>query len=226
VNDIPDLSKIKEKKMTLTNEKYEVAAMICELAQLNPALIESKSLEFIVEVDENIPEYLIGDKFLIKQILINILSNAAKYTESGSITLEVCTVDTVNPNIVDLIISVKDTGRGMTEEQLTSVFEAYKGFHENDSAPITGTGPGMPIVKELLKLMDGEIDVTSQVDNGTTVTILVPQQIYSSEKAAHCISDYEACKLEAELSAVLKTMLRIRSVLHNLSINRHTDSIG
>jgi len=226
VNDILDLSKIEAKKMTLTNEKYEVAAMICELAQLNMALIESKSLEFIVKVDENTPEHLIGDKFRIKQILINVLSNAAKYTESGSITLEVCTVDTVNPDISDLIISVSDTGRGMTEEQLASIFEEYKCFHENNSASITGTGLGMPIVKELLKLMGGEIDITSQVDKGTTVTILVPQQIYSSEKSANCTADYEADKLEEELSAVLKTMLRIRSVLYNLSSNRHTDGIG
>lgn len=224
VNDILDLSKIEAKKMTMVREKYEVAAMICEVAQLNLAFIESKSLIFTIDVDENTPEHLIGDKSRIKQILSNILSNAAKYTDSGSITMTVCAIDTANPDTNDLIISISDTGRGMTDEQIASVFEEYKRFHENDSTIISGTGLGMPIVKELLNLMKGEIDITSQVDKGTTVTILLPQQVCKTEKSDN-IADYESDKLEAELSGVLKTLLRIRNALHDFSINRYTNSI-
>ena len=177
VSNVLDLSQIEAGKMTLTIEKYEVAAIVCEVAQLHLAYIEDKHLDFIVDVDENIPEHLFGDELRIKQILNNILSNAIKYTDSGSIVLTVCSIDTADPEITNLLFSISDTGRGMTDKQLAVLFDEYTRFHESSVDSVVGTGLGMPIIIELLQLMGGEIDVTSQVNIGTSVTFVLPQRI-------------------------------------------------
>ncbi|MCL2226160.1 MAG: ATP-binding protein [Oscillospiraceae bacterium] len=177
VNDILDLSKIEAGKMTLAEEKYELAGMIRDVVQLNTAYVGDKELDFFVTVDKSLPEHLIGDELRIKQMLTNILSNAFKYTNTGAVTLTVCATDSESLSTTDLIVSIRDTGRGMTEAQRAAIFDEYARFHENESRIINGTGLGMPITFDLLRLMGGRIDIDSQVGKGTTVTIVLPQRL-------------------------------------------------
>ena len=175
VNDVLDLSKIEAGKMELLTEEYEVASMIVDVSQLHAVFGETKNIKFNLHVDENIPTYLVGDVMRIGQILNNLLSNAFKYTESGAVDLSLRFEGDV------LVISVKDTGYGMTPEQLQDLTNEYTRYHELSARNIEGTGLGMPIVFSLVQMMDAKINVDSQVDVGTTVEIRIPQQIIGTQ---------------------------------------------
>jgi signal transduction histidine kinase/CheY-like chemotaxis protein/HPt (histidine-containing phosphotransfer) domain-containing protein len=176
INDILDLSRIDSGKMSLTSAEYEVASLINDTMQ--PYLIQSgKDILLNVHVDENIPRILIGDALRIKQILNNVMSNAFKYTESGAVTLLLQYEKKQNPT---LIISVRDTGLGMTPEQVDALFKEYVRFHEQETYA-EGAGLGMAIVQSLIYLMGAEIDVQSEVGTGTNVTLRIPQETGGDE---------------------------------------------
>jgi len=140
VNDILDLSRIEAGKMKLHSEKYNVANLLSDIAQINLAYLGSKELQFIINADENLPTGLIGDELRIKQVLNNLLSNAFKYTEEGSIYFEVCRSDSPLPGFVNIEIIIRDTGRGMNATQLNALFDEYARFHEKESRFEAGVG--------------------------------------------------------------------------------------
>ena len=182
VNDILDLSKVEAGKMEIINDKYEVASLLGDVVQLNLAYLGSKPLTFNIEVDENIPVALIGDELRIKQTLNNMLSNAFKYTDEGTVSLKVSMKEGNQSDFLDLLVVIQDTGRGMSEEQLKALFDEYSRFHEKEHRFETGTGLGMSITYALLKMMDATIDVDSEVGKGTTVTLVMPQKIGAQER--------------------------------------------
>ncbi|MCL2248180.1 MAG: ATP-binding protein [Oscillospiraceae bacterium] len=173
VNDILDLSKIEAGKLELLSEEYEVATLISDAVAPYIAHLEHKSAAFALDVDENLPICLIGDALRIKQIVNNILSNAFKYTESGTVTLSLG-AERVNDDKTTLTITIQDTGLGMTPEQLSALFGDFTRFHGSKGS-IIGTGLGMPIVYSLTQFMGAEIDVKSEVGKGTTVSVRIPQ---------------------------------------------------
>ena len=183
VNDILDLSKIEAGKMDLIESKYEMASLINDVAQLHLAYMGSKLLAFQVYVDENIPACLIGDELRIRQVLNNILSNAFKYTEKGSVKFAVAfeKVNDPNENKVNIIFTIADTGKGMSQEQLAALFNEYQRFHEEEVRSAAGTGLGMPIVMSLIQLMEGNVTVESDVGQGTTVRVTIPQKVFGNE---------------------------------------------
>ena len=178
INDILDLSKIEAGKLELVPVKYEAANLINDIIQLNYIRYESKPIEFKVEIDENIPAVLIGDDLRIKQILNNILSNAFKYTDSGEVKLSVYAecVGRGGGVIVTLIFNVTDTGQGMTPEQVSKLFDEYTRFNMEANRTTEGAGLGMTITKNLINLMYGRIQVKSTINEGTSVTIRLPQK--------------------------------------------------
>jgi len=182
VNDILDLSKIEAGKIDITNDKYDVASLISDIVQINLHYLGSKPLNFIVDVDENIPTHLIGDELRIKQVLNNLLSNAIKYTTKGSVTLKTHIESGGQDNDINMVIEIKDTGLGMNSEQVKALFDEYTRFHERTIRSETGTGLGMYITYSLLQMMDATIDVESEEGKGTTITVTLPQQIGSLEK--------------------------------------------
>ncbi|MCL2754112.1 MAG: response regulator [Oscillospiraceae bacterium] len=192
INDILDFSKIEAGKMDVTPALYQTASLINDAAALNAVRIGSKSLEFELAVDENLPAVLIGDELRIKQILSNILSNAFKYTDEGKVTLIIGAQQRTQENDEAVLeITVKDTGYGMSEEQLATLFEEYSRFHREIVA-VEGTGLGLSITHHLLNLMGGEITVTSVLGEGTSVTVRLPQKrcpdnrdVLGSEMAAN-----------------------------------------
>jgi len=178
INDILDLSKIEAGKLELSPIKYDVANLINDIIQLNYIRYESKPIEFKIDVDENIPSFLIGDDLRIKQILNNLLSNAFKYTDKGEVTLAVnaeC-VGRGGAVLVTLIFQVRDTGQGMTPEQVGKLFDEYTRFNMEANRTTEGAGLGMTITRNLVELMYGKINVKSAVDEGTTVTVRLPQK--------------------------------------------------
>ncbi|MCL2841771.1 MAG: ATP-binding protein [Defluviitaleaceae bacterium] len=182
VNDILDLSKIEAGKMELHSDKYEVASMLCDVAQLNLAYLGSKRLKFVVDASEKIPSYLIGDELRIKQVLNNLFSNAFKYTEKGSVEFNISVKDDdSNPNMKDIIFIIRDTGRGMSDAQLKALFDEYSRFHEKEFRFESGTGLGMPITYNLLEMMNATITVNSKIGEGTTVTVCIPQEVGNHE---------------------------------------------
>ena len=183
INDILDLSKIEAGKLELIPVNYDIPSLINDTAQLNRLRYDSNLIEFSVLVDENTPLNLFGDELRIKQILNNVLSNAYKYTEKGSIELCVkCEYDKRAPNEkVVIIFRVKDTGQGMSVKQLDKLFDEYARFNAEANRTTIGAGLGMSITKRLTDLMNGSIYVISEVDKGTEFTICIPQKISSTE---------------------------------------------
>jgi len=177
INDILDLSKIESGKLELVLDKYEVASLISDTAQLNMMRIGSKPIEFELHVDDRLPAIIFGDELRVKQILNNILSNAFKYTAAGRVKLTITTEPEVlnDSNNVTLIIIVSDTGQGMTKEQVDRLFEQYTRFNLEANRATEGTGLGMNITKNLLDLMNGEIFVESELGKGSTFTLRIPQ---------------------------------------------------
>lgn len=179
INDILDLSKIEAGKLELVPVKYEVVNLINDIVQLNYIRYESKPIEFILEVDENTPAFLIGDDLRIKQILNNLLSNAFKYTDRGQVTFTVnaeCVGRGGGAVLVTLVFQVKDTGQGMTPEQISKLFDEYTRFNLEANRTTEGAGLGMTITRNLVELMYGKIIVKSEVDVGTVVTVRLPQK--------------------------------------------------
>ncbi|MCL2184993.1 MAG: ATP-binding protein [Treponema sp.] len=182
INDILDLSKIESGKLELLEKNYEFASMISDTVRLNMTRIGSKIIEFELNVDENIPVTLLGDELRIKQILNNLLSNAFKYTEAGKVTLSAAIDDNkTSGDKVLLIFTVKDTGHGMTKEQVEKLFEEYARFNQEANSTKEGTGLGMPITRNLINMMDGKIFVESEIGKGSVFTIHLLQGKVNSD---------------------------------------------
>ena len=176
INDILDLSKIEAGKLELIIGKYEIASLVSDTAQLNMMRIGSKLIEFELEIDENLPTLLNGDELRVKQILNNLLSNAFKYTQEGTVKLEISTELIANTDDeVMLVISVSDTGQGMTEEQVSKLFDEYSRFNMEANRTTEGTGLGMSITRNLINLMNGDIAIKSKPGEGSTFTVRFPQ---------------------------------------------------
>jgi len=176
INDILDLSKIEAGKLELSNLKYEVASLINDTITLNMIRIGEKPIEFMLSVDENLPNTLMGDEIRIKQVLNNLLSNAFKYTEEGVVKLSISHKDNEeDDNIVDIVFCVSDTGQGMTAEQVAKLGEEYSRFNVEANRTTQGTGLGMSITKNLINLMNGSISIKSEVELGSSFVVQFPQ---------------------------------------------------
>ena len=177
INDILDLSKIDAGKLELSAVKYDIPSLINDTAQLNCLRFESKPIIFTLNVDENTPHYFCGDELRIKQILNNVLSNAFKYTSEGKIEFYVSfEPDESDDESAILIFRVSDTGQGMTNKQIHTLFDEYSRFNIDHNRDVTGTGLGMSITMRLIDLMNGTIDVESEPNKGSVFTIKIPQK--------------------------------------------------
>ena len=176
INDILDLSKIKSKKMEIVNVSYETGALFSEIVNMIWIKAREKGLEFQLHVDSSIPSMLYGDEVRIKQILINLLNNAVKYTSKGSVTLSIW-CERLAVNRVRVWYSVEDTGQGVKKENIPYIFNAFKRVEEEKNRHIEGTGLGLSIVHQLVELMGGEISVNSVYTKGSTFLVRLDQDI-------------------------------------------------
>jgi signal transduction histidine kinase/CheY-like chemotaxis protein len=185
INDILDLSKIEAGKLDIIPRQYSTASLLNDSIQLNLMRLESKPIVFEVDVNKDVPANLIGDELRIKQILNNLLSNAFKYTKSGKITLSV----SHNGELDELVVSVRDTGQGMSEEQLKKLFDEYSRFNNKTNTNVEGTGLGLAITNRLINLMEGKIHVESEPGVGSLFTISFPQGKVDDEVIGREVAD-------------------------------------
>jgi signal transduction histidine kinase/CheY-like chemotaxis protein len=190
INDILDLSKIEAGKLELFTDKYEIASLVSDTIQLNLMRVGSKRIDFEMHIDEGIPGLLLGDELRVKQILNNLLSNAFKYTAEGKVSLAIDMEPDGNPdNGIVLVITVGDTGQGMTEEHVKNLFTEYTRFNTETNRSTEGTGLGMSITKKLIDLMNGDITVKSKKGVGSTFTVRLPQGRINGEKLGKEMAD-------------------------------------
>ena len=176
INDILDLSKLESGKMDIVPTQYEISSMFSDLVNLIWIRAHQKNLEFKVDIDPEIPSMLYGDEIRIKQVVTNMLTNAVKYTSSGSVTLS-AKGERVAADQILLRISVQDTGMGIRKESLDYLFSSFKRVDESDNRNIEGTGLGLNISKQLIEMMGGKISVDSVYHQGSTFTVEVKQRI-------------------------------------------------
>jgi len=175
INDILDFSKIDAGKLEIVGARYDVPSLINDTVQMNRLRFEGKLIDFIINLDENTPHELIGDELRIKQILYNLLSNAFKYTDAGEVEFSICAQDGADSETVMIVFKVRDTGQGMSENQVSRIFDEYSRFNMDTNRSISGTGLGMSITKRLIDLMNGEIFVESKPGEGSVFTVRLPQ---------------------------------------------------
>lgn len=181
INDILDMSKIESGEMDIVPVSYDVGAMLSEIVNMIWVRAKEKSLEFHIDVDQKMPSRLFGDEVRIKQILINVLNNAVKYTAEGAVTLSI-QCQRQEHGKAQIVYSVTDTGMGIKKENIPYLFSAFKRVDEEKNRHIEGTGLGLSIVKQLVDLMGGDISVNSVYMKGTTFIVTIPQEIVSEKE--------------------------------------------
>ena len=189
INDILDMSKIESGKMEIIPTEYKTADLFIDLWNVIYLRAKDKNLKFSFMLDETMPNTLLGDDVRVKQIVTNLLTNAVKYTQKGSVKLHAAYEKQEEDRIV-LIISIEDTGIGIKEEDMDGLFEAFQRLDEDKNRNIEGTGLGMSITMMLLKMMGGDMDVKSVYQEGSTFTVRIPQRIVNSEP----IGDFESIR--------------------------------
>ncbi len=198
INDILDISKIKSGKMEIISASYETGTLFSEIVNMIWIKAKEKGLEFKLHIDPSIPSMLCGDEVRIKQILINLLNNAVKYTSEGSVTLSVrCERQGVNR--VRVWYSVEDTGQGVKKENIPYLFNAFRRVDEEKNRHIEGTGLGLSIVKQLVELMGGEISVNSVYTKGSKFIVALDQDIVDEKELGTFTLDSRAKLHDGEI---------------------------
>ena len=180
INDILDLSKIESGKLEIIPTEYKTADLFLDLWNVIYLRAKNKNLTVSFTLDETIPNTLCGDDVRVKQVVTNLLTNAVKYTQKGGVKLY-ATYEKQEEDRIMLTISVQDTGIGIREEDMGGLFEAFQRLDEDKNRNIEGTGLGMNITMMLLKMMDGDMDVKSVYQEGSTFTVRIPQEVINSE---------------------------------------------
>lgn len=179
VNGILDISKIEAGKLEIVNSKYNARQTFEGLAKLITPKMQEKGLDFSYYIAPDLPETLFGDHANLKKIVTNLLSNAYKYTEKGSVRYEVNCIN--SGNVSKLIITVEDTGRGIKKESIDKLFTKFQRLDEDRNTTIEGTGLGLAITKQLIELMGGKILVHTVYGEGSKFTVVLNQNIEKTE---------------------------------------------
>lgn len=182
INDVLDLSKIESGKMTIMEKEYKLSSIMQDVLGIINVKLSQKPITLRVETSAKLPKYYLGDELRIRQLLINLLTNAVKFTDHGSISL-IINAEQIpdNEDMITLIIKVKDTGRGISIEDQERIFETFEQADVTNTRSVEGSGLGLAICRRILELMNGTISVESQLNIGSTFTITLPQKISHNE---------------------------------------------
>lgn len=190
VSDVLDISKIESGKLEIIPVDYEVNSLISDCCNMAAGRAKAKELELLVECADNVPMKLCGDETHIRQIIMNLLTNAVKYTEKGTVKLIVS--GSFNDGGFVLKVDVSDTGIGIAEENLPQLFTQFQRFDLQRNRNIEGTGLGLSIVKRLCDLMSGTITARSVLGSGSTFTVELPQKVVDSTPCGGVNLNYSA----------------------------------
>ncbi|MCR4584753.1 MAG: response regulator [Lachnospiraceae bacterium] len=191
INDILDFSKVEEGKLEILPTQYDLVYVVNDLVNMTRPRAEKKGLGFVVEVDETTPHILYGDEIRIRQCATNLLTNAVKYTRSGTVTLSIG-FDKITDDRIALRICVTDTGIGMKREDMDQLFAPFSRIEEMRNRNIEGTGLGMSITKQLLDLMGSRLDVQSVYGEGSTFSFSVEQPVVKWRPIGSLADRFEA----------------------------------
>lgn len=197
INEVLDFSKIESGKMEIIEKKYHVLAMIHDIRNVLMPKAEGKGLAFRIDIEEGLPYELFGDELRVKQIIINLINNAIKYTEKGSVSLDIKAGERTEDRI-KLILRVEDTGIGIKEEDKNRLFQAFNRVNEEKNHNIEGTGLGLSIVRQLAELMHGSTRVESEYGKGSMFEVIIEQKIISEKtiQGKNALAEWEARQSE------------------------------
>jgi CheY-like chemotaxis protein len=182
VGNILDINKIESDKMELVNNSYDFRNEITNMCKVTQTRIGEKNIQFRLNIADDVPAELIGDKGKVKEIINNLLTNSIKYTEEGEINLNIKCVNDINKQICVLYISCQDTGRGIKSENIEKLFTKFERLDVERNTTTEGTGLGLAITKALVEMMGGKINVQSQFGKGSIFMVQIPQKIGNLSK--------------------------------------------
>ena len=217
VNGILDISKIEANKLEIIDTVYSFKKMYEELILLTKARIGEKPIEFKHSYDESIPEFLYGDGIRVKQVIINLLTNSAKYTKDGYIDFRINSIQ--KNNIIRLIISVEDSGIGIKKESIDKLFTKFERLGVEKQTTTEGTGLGLAITKKLVEMMGGKIVVQSIYGKGSIFTISLDQRMLTNEELTKVMKEKETEeKTDEIIDASGKNILVVDDNMLNLKV--------
>ncbi|MEG0618238.1 MAG: ATP-binding protein [Bacilli bacterium] len=182
VGNILDLNKIESDKMEIIENPYNFVDEITKMCKVTSTRIGDKNIKFKLDIAEDIPYELVGDKIHVKEIVNNLLSNAIKYTDSGEINLNIRCVNNIRKNISNITISCQDTGRGIKTDYINKLFNRFERLDIEKNTTTEGTGLGLAITKSLVDMMGGKINVNSQFGKGSIFIVEITQKISKKER--------------------------------------------
>ena len=177
VGNILDINKIESEKLEIVENPYDFRESITSMCKVTATRIGEKDIKFNLNISDDLPYELIGDKVHVKEIVNNLLTNAIKYTEQGEINLNVKCVNDYNKLLSNLIITCQDTGRGIKKEYISKLFTKFERLDIEKNTTTEGTGLGLAITKALTEMMGGKINVSSQFGKGSVFVINLPQKV-------------------------------------------------
>ena len=201
VNNILDISKIEAGKMDLYENSYHLWEVLKECENfVNEKMKGKNGIKFILDVDKSLPEHLFGDVIRLKQLLTNLLDNAVKYTSSGSVALKV-SGERQSGNTIKVTFVIEDTGIGMKPEDQQKIFEPFERANLVETRSMLGAGLGLTLVKNIIDIMSGIIEMKSEYGKGTSITVTLPQKISRADNIT--LGEYEEHMLVAANSSVI-----------------------
>lgn len=179
VDNLLDISKMESGKMVIEQHPFDLINTIEDLVYALSPKASQKNIEVLLDIESDIPLFVIGDALKIRQVVMNLLQNSIKFTHEGEILVSLLLLSPADQNDLTVKITVRDTGIGMTDEQVTQLFENYVQVHNEEDSQYGGTGLGLAITKSLVELMDGTIEVTSKKDTGSEFSVIIKFDRYT-----------------------------------------------
>ncbi|MCL2222120.1 MAG: ATP-binding protein [Oscillospiraceae bacterium] len=224
INEILDISKVESGKLEIANRRYLFHSVVNDVVSIIRARNSNAELRFYVYMENDTPNALIGDEVRVRQILLNVLSNALKYTKNGHFSLEIRS-ESSKEDYVTLTMTIKDTGIGIKSEELNILFDEFTQLNTWTNREIEGTGLGLAITRNLLGLMGGTIEVQSVYGEGSEFTIVLPQKIQSPDTLPappatdpYCLDDFSCKKFVDKFTAPDAHILVVDDVDINLLV--------
>jgi len=214
INDILDFSKIESGTMHITPAEYLLSSLLNDVISIIRIKAFDSQIRFAVNIDSKIPNALIGDEVRIRQVLINILGNAVKFTEKGYVSFTI-TGERTGDDSIDLMLEIRDSGRGIRKEEINKLFDEYYQPDDEFSKEIEGTGLGLSISRNIVLAMKGDITVDSDYGRGSIFTVNIPQKIYKDDLIA-----------KVEKSESLTVLVYERRTIYSDSIEKSLDNLG
>ncbi|MDR3299949.1 MAG: response regulator [Candidatus Accumulibacter sp.] len=184
INDILDFSKIESGKMEIVAGEYQLASLINDVLNVVRTRVVEKPIQLLAFVEPTLPNLLQGDEVRVRQIIVNLLTNAVKYTKEGFVFFSISSMNDQGEGNITLVISVEDSGIGIREEDMDKLFGDFRQLNQANNKGIEGTGLGLAIAKNLCRAMNGDISCASVYGKGSTFTVRLPQKVIDSSQMA------------------------------------------